>query len=46
MSQTFLTLHELLPPQELAAALDAGHVTRKPHPELPLSIYTYTRTCQ
>ncbi|MFF3686866.1 RNA ligase [Streptomyces sp. NPDC002187] len=46
MSQAFLTLHELLPPQELAAALDAGYVTRKPHPELPLSIYTYTRTCQ
>lgn len=46
MSQAYLTLHELLPPQELAAALDAGHVSRKAHPELPLSIYTYTRTCQ
>jgi RNA ligase len=46
MSQVNLTLHELLPPQELAAALDAGHVTRKQHPELPLSIYTYTRVCQ
>ncbi|MEU3278498.1 RNA ligase [Streptomyces antibioticus] len=46
MSQDHLTLHELLPPHELAAALDAGHVTRKSHPELPLSIYTYTRTCQ
>jgi RNA ligase len=46
MSQAHLTLHELLPPEELAAALEAGHVTRKPHPELPLSIYTYTRTCQ
>lgn len=46
MSQAYLTLHQLLPPQELAAALDAGHVTRKAHPELPLSIYTYTRTCQ
>ena len=32
--------------RSLAAALEAGHVTRKPHPELPLSIYTYTRTCQ
>ncbi len=42
MSQAHLTLHELLPPQELATALDAGHVTRKAHPELPLSIYTYT----
>ncbi|MGW7200761.1 RNA ligase [Streptomyces chryseus] len=46
MSQAYLTLQELLPPAALAAALDAGHVTRKPHPELPLSIYTYTRTCQ
>lgn len=46
MSQASLTLHELLPPQELATALDAGHVTRKAHPELPLSIYTYTRACQ
>ncbi|MDW8804714.1 T4 RnlA family RNA ligase [Streptomyces scabiei] len=46
MSQDHLTLHELLPPHELAAALDAGHVTRKAHPELPLSLYTYTRTCQ
>ncbi|MDX3667340.1 RNA ligase [Streptomyces europaeiscabiei] len=46
MSRAHLTLHELLPPEELAAALEAGHVTRKPHPELPLSIYTYTRTCQ
>ncbi|MFE1773142.1 RNA ligase [Streptomyces sp. NPDC059008] len=47
MSQaTTPTLHELLPPQELTAALDAGHVTRKRHPELPLSLYTYTRTAQ
>ncbi|MET9888239.1 T4 RnlA family RNA ligase [Streptomyces sp. NPDC006430] len=45
-SQAYLTLHDLLPPQELAAAVEAGHVTRKPHPELPLSIYTYTRTAQ
>ncbi|MFF9011520.1 RNA ligase [Streptomyces sp. NPDC014870] len=46
MSQAHLTLQELLPAQELAAAIDAGHVTRKAHPELPLSIYTYTRSCQ
>ncbi|WOX20697.1 RNA ligase [Streptomyces solicathayae] len=46
MSQETLTLHELLPREELAAALDAGHVTRKAHPELPLSIYTYTRAAQ
>ncbi|MFF7178375.1 RNA ligase [Streptomyces sp. NPDC008121] len=46
MSQGTLTLHALLPAAELAAALDAGHVTRKAHPELPLSIYTYTRVCQ
>ncbi|MDK9494251.1 RNA ligase [Streptomyces katrae] len=46
MSQDHLTLHGLLPAQELAEAIDAGHVTRKRHPELPLSIYTYTRTAQ
>ncbi|MCX5380790.1 RNA ligase [Streptomyces sp. NBC_00091] len=46
MSQDHLTLHGLLPAQELAQAIDAGHVTRKQHPELPLSIYTYTRTAQ
>ncbi|MFJ3767157.1 RNA ligase [Streptomyces sp. NPDC090082] len=46
MSQATLTLHDLIPPDELAAALADGHVTRKRHPELPLSIYTYTRACQ
>ncbi|MEV5971342.1 T4 RnlA family RNA ligase [Streptomyces sp. NPDC051921] len=46
MSQAYLTLDALLPPHELAAAVEAGHVTRKSHPELPLSIYTYTRVCQ
>ncbi|MGW5348096.1 RNA ligase [Streptomyces sp. HUAS TT3] len=45
-SQAYLTLDDLMPRQELAAAIDAGHVSRKPHPELPLSIYTYTRTAQ
>lgn len=46
MSQATLTLHDLIPPHELTAALADGHVTRKAHPELPLSIYTYTRACQ
>ncbi|MFG2330750.1 T4 RnlA family RNA ligase [Streptomyces sp. NPDC048604] len=46
MSQETLTLQELLPSEDLAAAIDAGHVTRKSHPELPLSIYTYTRAAQ
>jgi RNA ligase len=41
-----LTLTDLFPPEALAAAIDAGHVTRKQHPTLPLSIYTYTRECQ
>lgn len=40
------TLDNLIPPDELAAAITAGHVTRKTHPELPLSIYAYTRTAQ
>ncbi|MFJ7586573.1 RNA ligase [Streptomyces sp. NPDC097617] len=46
MSQETLTLHDLLPAQALVDAIDAGYVTRKSHPELPLSIYTYTRTAQ
>ena len=39
-------LDSLIPPDQLAAAIEAGHVTRKTHPTLPLSIYTYTRECQ
>lgn len=39
-------LDSLIPPADLAAAIEAGHVTRKNHPELSLSIYTYTRECQ
>nr|WSX48386.1 T4 RnlA family RNA ligase [Streptomyces sp. NBC_00974] len=46
MSQDRLTLHDLMPAQALTEAIDAGHVTRKSHPELPLSLYTYTRTAQ
>ncbi|WP_411103838.1 AAA family ATPase [Streptomyces sp. cmx-4-9] len=46
MSQERLTLHDLMPAQALAASIAAGYVSRKPHPELPLSIYTYTRTAQ
>lgn len=46
MSQETLTLHDLMPAQALTDAIDAGYVTRKAHPELPLSIYTYTRTAQ
>jgi RNA ligase len=40
------TLDSLLPTADLAAAIDAGHVTRRTHPTLPLSIYTYTRAAQ
>ncbi|MFF7881026.1 RNA ligase [Streptomyces sp. NPDC020794] len=39
-------LDSLIPPADLAAAIEAGHVTRKTHPTLPLSILTYTRECQ
>ncbi|MBT2482646.1 T4 RnlA family RNA ligase [Streptomyces sp. ISL-94] len=46
MSQDHLTLHDLMPAQALADSIDAGYVTRKPHPQLPLSLYTYTRTAQ
>lgn len=40
------TLAQLIPPAELSAAIEAGHVTRRQHPNLPLSIYTYTRAAQ
>ncbi|MFE2305487.1 RNA ligase, partial [Streptomyces sp. NPDC059411] len=46
MSQDRLTLHDLMPAQALTEAIDAGYVLRKSHPELPLSLYTYTRTAQ
>ncbi|WP_406288115.1 hypothetical protein [Embleya sp. NBC_00896] len=38
-------LAALFRPDELAAALTEGLVARRRHPELPLSIYTYTRRC-
>lgn len=37
---------DLMPPADLTAAINARHVTRKTHPTLPLSIYTYSRTAQ
>ncbi|NUQ95356.1 MAG: polynucleotide kinase [Streptomyces sp.] len=40
------TLDDLFPADDLTAAIGAGHVTRKAHPTLPLSILTYTRECQ
>ncbi|MFF1413298.1 RNA ligase [Streptomyces sp. NPDC058289] len=46
MSQDRLTLHDLMPAQALTEAIDAGYVARKAHPELPLSLYSYTRTAQ
>lgn len=39
-------LDQLIPPADLTTAIQAGHVTRKTHPTLPLSIYTYTRAAQ
>lgn len=39
-------INELIPADDLATALDAGHVARKEHPNLPLAIYTYTRAAQ
>ena len=41
-----MKLSDLFDPKDLAAAIDAGHVTRKLHPTLPLAILTYTPTCQ
>jgi RNA ligase len=39
-------LNDVIPADEMHAALDAGLISRKQHPHLPLSIYTYTRTAQ
>jgi RNA ligase len=39
-------LADLFPPADLDAEIAAGYVTRKQHPTLPLSIYTYGRSCQ
>lgn len=41
-----MKLSDLFNPKILAAAIEQGHVTRKPHPDLPLSILTYTPACQ
>lgn len=40
------TLSDLIDPTLLQAEIDEGFITRKAHPTLPLSIYTYSRTCQ
>jgi RNA ligase len=39
-------LNDLIPADELHAAADAGLITRREHPHLPLSIYAYTRAAQ
>lgn len=41
-----MKLSDLFAPEDLADAIEQGHVTRKLHPTLPLAIYTYTPTCQ
>ncbi|MFJ6559923.1 T4 RnlA family RNA ligase [Streptomyces sp. NPDC091412] len=45
-TETGLALGDLVSLDDLAAAIEAGHITRRQHPTLPLSILTYTRTCQ
>lgn len=39
-------LSDVLDTADLAAEIAAGNVTRRTHPTLPLSIYTYSRSCQ
>lgn len=41
-----MKLQHLLNPDELAKEVEAGHVTRKRHSTLPLSLYVYDRICQ
>lgn len=43
---THPTLADLIDPTELQCEIDGGWITRKTHPTLPLSIYTYSRACQ
>jgi len=40
------TLDELFPPADLKAEIEAGYVSRKRHPGLPLSLYVYSEKCQ
>ena len=40
------TLADLFAPNELGDEIEAGYVTQRAHPTLPLSILTYTRPCQ
>ncbi|MCX5205321.1 T4 RnlA family RNA ligase [Streptomyces sp. NBC_00237] len=46
MSSSRIRLDHLMQPDDLAKAVEIGHVTRRTHPDLPLSIYAYTRSCQ
>jgi RNA ligase len=41
-----MELSELVDPAELEREIEAAYVSRKSHPSLPLSIFTYTRSCQ
>lgn len=41
-----MDIAELFSLADLETAISAGHVTRKPHPSLPISILTYTRSAQ
>ncbi|MEU8890871.1 RNA ligase [Streptomyces sp. NPDC048442] len=46
MSSARIRLDHLMQPGDLTKAVKTGHVSRRTHPRLPLSIYSYTRTCQ
>ncbi|ACU74371.1 hypothetical protein Caci_5512 [Catenulispora acidiphila DSM 44928] len=39
-------LADVLDPQDLDREIAAEKVTRRAHPTLPLSIYSYSRACQ
>ncbi|UGQ12143.1 T4 RnlA family RNA ligase [Yinghuangia sp. ASG 101] len=40
-----VTLDDAIPPDQLAQDMADGYIRRHTHPELPLSIYTYTNSC-
>ena len=41
-----IRLDDLLDPAGLSAAIEAGHVKRQHHPDLPLMVLNYTNRCQ
>ncbi|MFD3513500.1 RNA ligase [Streptomyces sp. NPDC058657] len=46
MNPPRIALDTLFSPADLTKAVETGHLTRRTHPTLPLSLYAYSRSCQ